>query len=300
MRLDYASKITYVRQLKNKGTTTATYDVEMESVEASATVRSTFGAFFKGRKAGKAVTPLPAELTKISINNSHTFTTRVRVRIMKQLAICHQAANPDFACFVTSYLPRPALRIKPPGGKVDTYQFVEAVRRFSHYLTPDFLKTETTYAKGVGLDKLISTFIVLNPDLILPPITLTPGPNPTSKRTADQMEDKQSSTAPAKKGRGKGKAKSKGPGKGQGKDRDQVKGKVSFSQGPSTRSGQASVAGSSVTISNRFESLASPAPMLDTSFQGQTNVESEKQKKPPETVDNEQMSEESSSEEDAV
>jgi len=258
LHADYATKIVYVRQFKTKGTNTATYDVEMDSVSTSAKIRQAFGAFFKGRKAGSAAPPLPKELTKISINISHTFTTRVRVRIMKQIAICHQAVNPDYNCFVTNFLPRPVLKIKPPAGKVDAYTFVEAVKRFSHHLTPEFLKAEATYAKGVGIDKLLPTFLVLSPDLIQPALALTPAPAPAVKRTADQMEDPPAA-GPTKKGKGKGR------GKGATKSQKTVT--------INTRS--------AVLSTNQFAALASPATptpatTLETSFTASDQITSNK------------------------
>jgi len=243
-----STKIIYVRQFKTKGTNTATYDVQMDSVTTSAEIREAFGAFFKGKKRGSAVPPLPKELTKISINNSHTFQTRVRVRIMKQLATCHQAVNTDLSCFVTSYHPRPLLKIRHPSGKVDAFSFVESIRRFSQYLTDDFRKAETTYAKGVGLDKLIPTFLVLTPDLIQPSITHTPGSTTAVKRTAEMMEGSTTTFVPAKKGKGKRKG----------------KGKQSGASGVVTRSGDAP--SGSVPTSNPFEVLASPAVALESSF----------------------------------
>jgi len=238
-----------VRQFKSKATSTATYDVEMKSIEISAKAREAFGAFFKGRRSGQTGPALPAALTKISINISHTFATRVRVRILKQIAICHQAANPDYKVFVTNYLPRPCLKVKFPSGKVDPFTYVEAVRRFGHYLSKDFLRSESTYAKGVGLEKLVPTFLILSPDYILPSITLTPGPPPT-KRTADQMAEPEAA-GPAKKGKNKGK----------GKGKKQV-----TLNAPQTRSNKQQSSSSAILTSNQFEVLASPAPLLEKSF----------------------------------
>lgn len=236
---DYADQIVHVRQFKTKTAGTATYDVEMQSVSISAKARAAFGAFFKGRTPGTQAPALPAALTKISINISHTFNTRVRVRLMKQMAVCHQATNTDYKCFVTNFLPRPQLIIRHPSGKRDAFLFVEAVKRFGHLLTPDFLKAETAYAKGVGLDKLISTFIILTPDLIQPSITLTPAPPPAVKRTADQMTGTQHPAGPAKRGKGKGKRGGRG----------------GLSTGHPTRSTVAAP----LATANRYDALASPA-----------------------------------------
>jgi len=243
-----------VRQFRTKTAGVASYDVEMDSVASSARARSLFGGFFKGKTAGRKTVQLPADLTKISINIHHTFNTRIRVRLMKQMAISHQAANTDYKCFVTNYNPRPCLKVKYPNStKVDSFQFVEAVRRFSHLLSAEFLKAETAYAKTIGLDKLVPTFIVLNPDLIQPSVTFTPAPPPAIKRTADQMTGGPSKAGPIKKHMSKG---NKGKGKGK-------------SGGPSTRSNKPGPPTATTQVSNRFATLASPAPDLSKSFESE-------------------------------
>ena len=114
--------VRHVRQYKNRKSPadapTANYDVEMGSVEASERIRSAYGAFWKKPRPGQAKAPIPAILSYISIGISHTFGTRMRVRIMKQMARRHQESNPELQVFVTSFLPRPTLKIKQQGIKI--------------------------------------------------------------------------------------------------------------------------------------------------------------------------------------
>jgi len=109
---------------------------------------------------------MPAILTDISISNSLTFATRVRVQILKEISRRHGEANPGMSCFVTNYLPRPVLKIRDRG-PVKTFSYTEAVKRFSHHLTPTFLAAQSRYAKtNVPADQLQATFLVLSPDLV--------------------------------------------------------------------------------------------------------------------------------------
>jgi len=249
MSADLPTRIVNVRQYKTRKTNLGTYDVELESKEASALVRNTFGRYWKKAQPGVAKPALPQLLSNISITISHTFATRIRVRILKQMAKLHQAANPDLSVFVTNYLPRPSLKVRASSGKIDTYFYVEAIKRFGHHLKSDFLIEEAKYAKGhISLDALLPHFLVLSPDLIAPPNPLTPAPTaptrstrqgkPGTARKAPKRGSDDSVTPRGKKGV-KSAKKPKGPAKG--------------------RAGQPSQGTSStLATSNQFSALASP------------------------------------------
>ena len=175
MKLDQQSKIITVRQYKTKAEGIATYDVQMETKEMASLIRSTFGGYWKKAVKGQTKAPLPPALNNISLTISHTFATRVRVRILRQISKLHQSANPELSVFVTNYLPRPTLKVRATSGKIDTFTYVSAVKRFSHHLSREFLIEETKFAKNsMSMDSLLPYFLVLSPDLILPPNPQTP------------------------------------------------------------------------------------------------------------------------------
>ena len=127
--------VVHVRQYKTRQSPTANYDVQMASVEDSQRIRDAYGSFWRKPKAGKAAPAIPQLLADISISISQTFATRIRCKLMKQMAKLHQAANPELAVFVTSYLPRPQLKVRHPGGRVDSYTFVDGCQCL-HFFHP--------------------------------------------------------------------------------------------------------------------------------------------------------------------
>ena len=107
MNLRSTDHIVNIRQYKTKVEGIATYDVQMQNRDMAAEIRSTFGSYWKKAPKGQVKKVLPKELNNISLTISHTFASRVRVKILKEMAKLHQAANPDLSVFVTNYLPRP-------------------------------------------------------------------------------------------------------------------------------------------------------------------------------------------------
>lgn len=208
----------------------------MESRDDSDEVRSAFGILLKNKaKSGGKAFAMPAGLAGISIAISHTFTTRVRVRILREMAKLHRDANPELSPYVTNFLPRPCLKVRHPGGKVDTHLYVDAIKRFGHYLSSAFLAQESLYAKGVGLEHLQSLFLVLSPDHIQAALPISPDGAPAagSKRGSDHLDE---DVPAAKKG---------APSKSQA-SKNKGKGKKSVSINP-------------VTTSNSFAALAALA-----------------------------------------
>lgn len=167
--------IVYVRQFR--GRRGAVYDIEMRTVASSSKIRSTYGSYF--RRGG---TPPPPALSRISITNSLTFASRVRVRLLKEIAKRHKLANSDLSVFVTSYDPRPVLKIKDKKGPVSTFGFCEAMQRFSHHFTQEFLVNMTRFANvQIARDDLTPLFLVLSQDLLKGPLPLCATPDkPTS------------------------------------------------------------------------------------------------------------------------
>lgn len=169
MGRNFPTDIVYVRQFR--GRQGAIYDVEMSSVMSSNRIRTAFGQFFRRGSAGP-----PAQLANITLTNSLTFSTRVRVRLMKEVAKKHQLANSDLIVFVTNFLPRPVLKIKEKRGPMSTYTFCETMQRFSHHLSQDFLAATSKFANvHVPKEELTPTFLLLSPDLLGTPPAATSG-----------------------------------------------------------------------------------------------------------------------------
>jgi hypothetical protein len=136
----------------------------MTTPYASQEIRDAYGLFWR-KKSGKR---LPNDLKGISFSNSTTFSTRVRLRLLKELCRRHQAANPDLSCYVTSYMARPELRIRERRGMVTSLTYTKAIQQLSHHLTISFLQELYKYAKTNLPEKEIAErFLILTPDLLL-------------------------------------------------------------------------------------------------------------------------------------
>jgi len=160
----------------------------MPSKSESRAIRDGFGEFWR-KKSGKK---LPDSLKGITIANSTTFPTRVRVRLLKELARKHSIANPELSCFVTNYYPRPELKIRSRRSPMVTLTYSEAVEKLPHHLSNEFLIELYQYAKSVLPDEeIVERFLVLSPDL------LTPGLGPAdSSANASAMSLDDQSVAP--------------------------------------------------------------------------------------------------------
>lgn len=150
-----------MRQYRGRETV---YDVELVTATLARSLRNNYGKFW--RKGSRS--PMPDILKGISVANSLTFASRVRVRILKEICRRHLEANPGMTMFVTNYLPRPTLRLKDKG-PIQTFHYADAVRRFSHHLSETFLTTLTRFARtNISPDQLKPLFLVLNADLLTP------------------------------------------------------------------------------------------------------------------------------------
>ncbi len=153
--------IKHVRQYKARK---VVYDVEMTTAGASQAIRDAFGLFWR-KTSGRR---LPPELKGISFTNATSFPTRVRLRLLKELCRHHQVANPQLSCFITSYLPRPELKIRDRRGLVTSLTYTQAVQQLPHHLTIPFLQDLYNYAKtNLPEKEVIERFLILTPDLLL-------------------------------------------------------------------------------------------------------------------------------------
>jgi hypothetical protein len=151
--------IKFVRQYKTRK---VVYDVEMETPFASQAIRDAFGLFWR-QKSGRR---LPDGLKGVSFANASTFSTRVRVRLLKEISRRHQAANPSVSCYVTNYLSRPELKVRERRGPLNSYTYSEAIQKFPHHLTLEFLRDLYLFAKtNLPEREVIDRFLILTPDL---------------------------------------------------------------------------------------------------------------------------------------
>ncbi len=140
------------------------YDVEMTTPWASQDIRDAYGLFWR-KKSGKR---LPPELKGISFSNSTTFSTRVRLRLLKEVCRKHQLANPSLSCFITGYLARPELKIRDRRGVITSLTYTKAIQQLPQHLSLPFLQDLYQYAKtNLPEKEVIERFLILTPDLLL-------------------------------------------------------------------------------------------------------------------------------------
>ncbi len=129
----------------------------------SQAIRDAFGLFWR-KKSGRR---LPDGLKGVSLSNVTTFPTRVRVRLLKEICHLHQTANPSVSCFVTSYNPRPELKIRDRKGPLVSYTYTKAISKLSYHLTHDFLKELYHYARtNLPEEEVAERFLILSSDLL--------------------------------------------------------------------------------------------------------------------------------------
>ena len=142
------------------------YQVLLNSVTESKSIRDKFGSFFVGGKGDTR----PEELKPISIQIRITPGTQLRISLLKLMAKRYQASNPGGQAVVISYEARPRIKIFPPEGasdrRVQDYHFIDAVR----YLPTNFSQSELRPILEKVNAKLKGTlkqhFIVVSDDMI--------------------------------------------------------------------------------------------------------------------------------------
>jgi hypothetical protein len=136
----------------------------MYSPGASQAIRDAYGLFWR-KKSGKR---LPPELKGISFTNATTFSTRVRLRLLKEMSRRHQLSNPSLSCYVTNYTARPELKIRDRRGMVTSLTYTKAVQQLPHHLTLSFLRDLFQYARtNLPEREVVERFLILTPDLLL-------------------------------------------------------------------------------------------------------------------------------------
>ena len=154
-----------------------TYNVEMQDVQDACLIRSKFGRFFSGGKDNR-----PPALGNISVQNSVTRGTRIRISILKLLAKRYESSNPEGKAQVIGYTSRPTLRITPPPSakdkRVRSFNYIEAIKKFPTNFTEEEIASITRRAYAAFPNSLRSTFGVLSDDF--PGL----GSRPRAKRAA--------------------------------------------------------------------------------------------------------------------
>ena len=140
-----------------------TYTVEFFNTQEPAEIRAKFGTYFSGGKDSR-----PPGLSSISVQNSVTKGTRIRISIMKLIAKRYLAANPDAKAQVIGYNPRPVLKLTPsPSSKdrrIRSFNFIEAIQKFPTTFTDEEIGPLTKRAYSSFPNQLRSVFVVLSDD----------------------------------------------------------------------------------------------------------------------------------------
>jgi hypothetical protein len=181
--------VKFVRQYKTRK---VIYDVELEQTQASQAIRDAYGQFWRqcsGRR-------LPEGLKGISFANASTFSTRVRVRLLKEISRKHQAVNPNVSCYVTNYLARPELKVHKRRGPLNSYTYSQAIQKFPQHLSLEFLHDLYLYAKtSLPEREVVERFLILTPDLFdMPP--QQPNPTEDESMVVDESQNPQAIAAP--------------------------------------------------------------------------------------------------------
>ena len=140
-----------------------TYNVEMKNISDAVAIRSKFGRFFSGGKDGR-----PSNLSQISVQNSVTKGTRIRISILKLLAKRYESSNPEGKAQVIGYTSRPTLRLTPPptakDKRIRIFNYIEAIKKLPTVFTEEEIGAITRRAYAVSPGQLRSTFGILSDD----------------------------------------------------------------------------------------------------------------------------------------
>ena len=173
-------KIHVVRNATGYGPTAPiAYNVQMSSRDDACSIRKKFGSFFTRGQDSR-----PADLSKISVQNSVTKGTRIRISILKLIARRYSESNPGGKAHVIGYTSQPQLKVTPPPdanervARVRSYTYIEAIQKFPVNFPDADIGPITKRAFSSFPHQLRATFVVLSDDY--PGL----GSRPRSKRAA--------------------------------------------------------------------------------------------------------------------
>ena len=163
VRLEY-SILHVVNPVKGRTAGKSVLNVRISSIYASQRIREVYSGFFRGSNPA----PLPNHFRGISVRNTVTLATRIRIRILQQFANNYLASNPGGSAKVQGYDPRPLLVTVPPRGsttiRARTYNFIQACTTLPALFSDDSLASIFQVVGTHFLNELRSVFIVLNDD----------------------------------------------------------------------------------------------------------------------------------------
>ena len=150
--------------VRGRTTGNTVLNVRLNSTAASERIRELYSGFFRRANAIQ----LPQGFRGISVRNKVTLATRIRIRILQQIANTYLASNPGATVDVRGYQSRPVLVTTPPRGAPNsrqmTYNFVEACKSLSTAFSDDALARIFQIVGTHHLNELRALFIVLNDD----------------------------------------------------------------------------------------------------------------------------------------
>ena len=163
VRLDYSVEHV-TNPVKGRTAGKSVLNVRMNSVHTSERIRDVWSGFF--RRANPA--PLPGNYKGISVRNTVTLATRIRIRILQQFANNYVASNPGGSAKVRGYESRPLLTTIPPRGSPSPYQrtfnFIQACTTLPAMFSDDGLAQIFQIVGTHFKSELRSVFIVLRDD----------------------------------------------------------------------------------------------------------------------------------------
>jgi hypothetical protein len=151
----FKGRILYASQGRNEQSLPMV-EVKLNKVEHAVAIRK---AFAEKRKKGG----MNGCLEKVFLSNSINVGTRVRIEILK--AVAKRISNDKEFAFVSSFISRPVMQIKPRSGKdskpTRSYTFIDAIKQFGDQLRKNDLQESYAKAGKAFAGQLEQNFVVL-------------------------------------------------------------------------------------------------------------------------------------------
>ena len=139
------------------------YNVRLDSVYASKTVRELYSGFFRANRP----VPLPANLKRVEVRNKITLETKIRISIMRQIGSIWKESNQGSSFKVQGFAPRPVLVTTPARGSSErqrSYTFIQAVTSLNTDFNDEHLTMIFQNVKNHHQGSLRSLFLVIDDD----------------------------------------------------------------------------------------------------------------------------------------
>ena len=140
-------------------------NVRMDSIQTSKRFRDLYSSFFGRNRRVQ----LPATLKGVSVRNSVTLDTRIRIAILRQLGANFMSRNPGSSINVKGYDPRPILVTIPAtgaasGSRPRSFTFMEAVKTLPSTLSDENLSRIFQVVGTHHQGTLRKYFVILSDD----------------------------------------------------------------------------------------------------------------------------------------